>query len=343
MGIWQFMGSRADDYNLKRSWWLDEREDPEKSTVAAARHLKDLYREFGDWYLAMAAYDSGDARIQRAIAATGYADFWELYKRGVLPRETRNYVPIILATALIAKNPSQYGINQIVEDQPQQFDSVTLEAPLDLRLAAECADTSVSEIQALNPSVLRLVTPRVKGFTLHIPAGTTERFQQAISLIPPEKRLLWRYHRLTAGETLDSLAHNYGLHTGDIVRVNRLSNDTELQAGQRLIIPITHPLYVETTRRYRVRRGDTLYSVARAFGVTEEQLRRWNHIRNSQLRPGRVVYVRLVISDAEAGIDGSRQHRKSNVNSSLGHAKQRSPTPRRNPASPQLRSTTHTS
>ena len=128
-GIWQFMASRAKGYGLERNLWLDERQDPERSTRAAAEHLKDLYKQFGDWYLAMAAYNSGPGTVQQAVKRTGYADFWELYKRNVLPRETRNYVPIILAVAIMAKNPAQYGLDDIVREQPVPTDTVKIDYP----------------------------------------------------------------------------------------------------------------------------------------------------------------------------------------------------------------------
>ncbi len=130
-------------YGLQRSWWVDERQDPGKATVAAAHHLKDLYHQFGDWYLAMAAYNSGAGTVQHAVERTGYADFWELYRRGVLPQETRNYVPIILAETIIAKNPGQYGLEHVVFEPAEQVDQVAITYPVDLRLVAECLDTSV--------------------------------------------------------------------------------------------------------------------------------------------------------------------------------------------------------
>jgi membrane-bound lytic murein transglycosylase D len=297
-GIWQFMASRADDYGLKRDWWEDERQDPEKSTVAAARHLRDLYREFGDWYLAMAAYDSGPGTIERAVARTGYADFWQLYRRGVLPHETRNYVPIIIAIALIAKNPQQYGLNQIQEDAPLQYDEVTLDAPLDLRLAAECANTTLDEIQSLNPSLLRLAAPT--GFDLKIPPGTRERFDDAIALIPPEKRVLWRYHHVEPGETLAEIAHRYHSTTAEIVQVNQIENDRLLTPGEALVIPVSGEVRTRTVR-YRVHSGDTLSAVARRFGVTQTELRRWNHLRMTRLHPGRVVYVHVTGPVPEGG------------------------------------------
>src|SRR5580658_7627745 len=129
-GMWQFMGSRAKGYGLERSWWVDDRQDPEKATRAAAHHLHDLYNEFGDWYLAMAAYNSGPGTVQSAVKRTGYADFWELYRRNVLPKETRNYVPIILAVTIMAKNPAQYGLDSVVKDKPVPYDTVKIDYPI---------------------------------------------------------------------------------------------------------------------------------------------------------------------------------------------------------------------
>ena len=157
--------SRASLYGLERNWWVDDRQDPEKATRAAARHLKDLYNQFGDWYLAMAAYNSGASTVQHAVERTGYADFWELYQRGVLPQETRNYVPIILAVTIMAKNPEQYGLERVAPEPAPQIDQVTIDYPVDLRLVAECVDTSVDYLQELNPSLLRMTTP--KDQTLH--------------------------------------------------------------------------------------------------------------------------------------------------------------------------------
>src|SRR5438552_2516940 len=146
-GMWQFMGSRARAYGLTHNTWVDERQDPEKSTRAAARHLKDLYKQFGDWYLAMAAYNSGPGNVQQAVQRTGFADFWELYRRNVLPKETKNYVPIILAMTIIAKNPARYGLDHLSPDPPLAADRVVINYPVDLRLVAECVDTSVATLQ----------------------------------------------------------------------------------------------------------------------------------------------------------------------------------------------------
>src|SRR6266568_79140 len=153
-GIWQFMGSRARAYDLHHDSWVDDRQDPEKSTRAAARHLKDLYNQFGDWYLAMAAYNSGPGTVQSAVKRTGYADFWELYRRNVLPKETRNYVPIIVAVTIMAKNPAQYGLDDVVPDHEMAYDTVKINYSVDLRLVAECVNATSEELQDLNPSLL---------------------------------------------------------------------------------------------------------------------------------------------------------------------------------------------
>src|SRR6202795_1424422 len=191
-GIWQFMASRARGYGLQRDWWVDDRQDPEKATRAAARHLKDLYQQFGDWYSAMAAYNSGPGTVQSAVKRTGYADFWELYNRNVLPRETRNYVPIIVAVTIMAKNPAQYGLDSVVKDKPVPYDTVKINYPIALRLAAECVDATAADLLELNPSLLRLTTPRNHAFELHLPVGTSGKFQEAVASIPADKRLWWR-------------------------------------------------------------------------------------------------------------------------------------------------------
>src|ERR1017187_2556487 len=236
-GMWQFMGSRAQGYGLERNWWVDDRQDPEKATRAAAHHLKDLYNEFGDWYLAMAAYNSGPGTVQSAVKRTGYADFWQLYNRNVLPKETRNYVPIILAVTIMAKNPAQYGLDSVVKDKPVPYDTVKIDYPIDLRLAAECVDVTTEDLLDLNPSLLRLTTPKDREFDLHLPAGTADKFQAAVASIPTDKRVWWRYHKVQGSETLASIARTYRTTPKAIAEANDLSDD-DLAPEARLIIPI---------------------------------------------------------------------------------------------------------
>ncbi|HWR17099.1 MAG TPA: LysM peptidoglycan-binding domain-containing protein [Terriglobales bacterium] len=296
-GMWQFMASRASGYGLERNWWLDERQDPEKATRAAARHLKDLFKQFGDWYLAMAAYNSGPGNVQRAVQRTGYADFWELYKRNVLPGETKNYVPIILAFTIMAKNPTQYGLDHLVPDPPMNYDTVRVDYPVDLRLVAECVDSSLSTLQDLNPALLRMTTPKDGTYDLRLPAGTSEKFQQVIATIPRDMRVWWRYHKVGSGETLSEIAKQYRTTTSAIAEVNNIAAEDELSTNTRLIIPVAPRkassalAFSKKPTRYKVRRGDTVLSVADDFSVPVEKLRRWNGLKGNTLRAGRVLKI----------------------------------------------------
>ncbi len=296
-GMWQFMAGSGELYGLERSWWVDDRQDPEKATRAAARHLKDLYNQFGDWYLAMAAYNSGASTVQHAVERTGYADFWELYRRGVLPQETRNYVPIILAVTIMAKNPEQYGLERVAPEPAPQMDQVSIDYPVDLRLVAECVDTSVDYLQELNPSLLRMTTPKDQPFTLNLPAGARDKYETAIAAIPLDMRTYWRYHKVEYGDTLPSIARKYHTSASSIAEANDLSDD-DVKAGSKLIIPISpnhHEAqtvaYSHHPTRYKVRKGDTLDSVADDFEVPVEKLRKWNHLRGTALAPGRVLLI----------------------------------------------------
>ena len=318
-GIWQFMASRARGYGLHHNMWVDDRQDPEKSTRAAARHLKELYQQFGDWYLAMAAYDSGPGTVQAAVKRTGYADFWELYHRNVLPKETKNYVPIILAVTIIAKNPSQYGLDDVVMEKPAQYETATIDYPVDLRLVAETVNSTVSDLQDLNPSLLRVTTPREGKFDLHLPLGTKDQYETAIAAIPVDKRLWWRYHTVHAGDTLASLAHTYHTTAKSISEVNHLDGG-ELETEAKLVIPVAagkHPTsdtatYARRITRYKVHKGDTVESVAENFGISAQQLRRWNGIRGSSLAGRRVLALHLPISPSahEAEVASSRTRTK---------------------------------
>jgi len=301
-GIWQFMAGRGSGYGLHHNMWVDDRQDPEKSTRAAARHLKDLYNQFGDWYLAMAAYNSGPGTVQAAVKRTGYADFWELYRRNVLPKETRNYVPIILAVTIMAKNPSQYGLDDVVMEHPADSDTVTIDYPVDLRLVAECVGSTPEELQDLNPSLLRLSTPRQGEFQLHLPAGTKDEYETAIASIPTDKRLWWCYHDVQSGDTLASLARKYHTTAKSISAANHLDG-SELETDAKLVIPVTpgrHPqsdaAYARRITRYKVHKGDTVESVAENFGVSPQMLRRWNGIRGNSLSGRRIVALHLPVT-----------------------------------------------
>jgi membrane-bound lytic murein transglycosylase D len=326
-GIWQLMLSRAFEYGLKRNRWVDEREDPVKSTQAAVRHLKDLYEMFGDWYLAMAAYNCGPGAVQRAIEKTGYADFWTLFRLHALPVDTENYVPVIIATALIAKDPKAYGFD-IQPDPPLQTDEVRVSVPTDLRLAAQLIDRPVEELIRLNPGLLRWATPpNDPDFVLRLPAGTKETYEEAIALIPPDKRIWWRAHKVAEGETLPSLARKFRLTTVALAGANNLEPEAPLEAGARLVLPLAPGNEASLARgreprrliRYRIRRGDTLDRIADRFDVTTYQIRRWNKLRSSRIVAGRSL--RIYVGGAPSTGSTASRSRRAKSSASAGPAK----------------------
>ncbi len=330
-GMWQFMASRGAGYGLHRSWWIDDRQDPEKATRAAARHLKDLYNEFGDWYLAMAAYNSGPGNVQQAVKRTGYADFWELYKRNVLPAETKNYVPIILAMTIMSKNPSRYGLEAVQAEAPLDYDVVKVKYPVDLRLVAECVDRPVDELIELNPSLLRRTTPKDQSFDLHLPAGTKDKYETAVASIPEDKRVAWRYHKVQQGETLAGIARKYHTTERAIEQVNNLQA-TELRADARLVIPVSASaagagkiVYSRYPSRYKVHSGDTVLSVAEDFGVPPERLRRWNRLKGNNLARGRMLVVYKPLGPGEADRAPKRKHSKAAHHAKTARKKKTAP------------------
>jgi membrane-bound lytic murein transglycosylase D len=289
-GMWQFMPHG--DYGLARNSYVDERFDPEKSTRAYARYMKFIYNQLGDWYLSMAAYDWGTGNVQHAVEKTGYADFWELYKRNNLPGETKNYVPEILAAIIIANHPTQYGFDDVTLDPPVLTDTVTINYSVELRLVSDIVGAPMDELMALNPSVLRHVTPPDAPFDLHLPAGTATLFEQRIALVPEPKRNAWRYHRVAAEDTLASVAREYRVSEAELASANELRASDSIQSVEALVVPVA-PVAAPSARMtlYTARRGDTLVTIADRFGVSLNQLRRWNKIAGIKVEPGRRLHV----------------------------------------------------
>ena len=315
-GMWQFMATRATGYGLQRNWWIDDRQDPEKATRAAARHLKDLYKEFGDWYLAMAAYNSGPGNVQQAVKRTGYVDFWELYRRDVLPQETKNYVPIILAMTIMSKNPAQYGLDGIQPDPPDRYEVVKVDYPVDLRLVAECIDAPVERLADLNPSLLRRTTPKDQTFELRLPEGAKEKYEQTIAAIPKDKRVMWRYYRVQSGDTLAGIAKKYLTTEKSIASANDLGTSRELTPDSKLVIPVSGSaeggavVYSKHPTRYKVRKGDTVLSVADDFGVAPDRLRRWNRLKGNQLSNARTLVIYKPLAPGEHDATAVKHRRK---------------------------------
>jgi len=282
-GIWQFMPFRGQEYGLDRSYWIDERCDPEKSTHAAAQHMRDLYAMFGDWYLVTAAYNSGPGNVTKAVERTGYADFWELQKRHALPKQTQNYVPIIIALALVAKDPALYGV-QVVPEKPPVVDTVKPGHPVDLHLVADATGSDVEDLRLLNPSLLRSVTPNDSQFVLNLPKGTAQKFEENVQRVPTDKWTSWRLHSVESGETLAEVARHYRVTVPAIENANHLEAHAVLPAGFLLTVP-TAPPTVKLVH-YRVRKGDTLEGIAGQFDVSVAELKRWNRISGSKAPRG---------------------------------------------------------
>ncbi len=290
-GMWQFMTYTGPEYGLTRNGYFDYRFDPEKSSRAYARYMKKLYSLFNDWNLAMAAYDWGPGNIQRVVSRSGYADYWELYRRNMMPAETRAYVPKILAAVIMAKNPEKYGLNRLPPSPPVIYDTVTVSNAVSLNLVADLTDSTVPELTVLNPALLRLSTPRDIDFDLHLPPGTKDTFTTRLKDIPPEDRSSWRFHVVKTGETLEGIATSFHASSDAVAAYNEVTAAKPIEAGDELIIPIVASGVRQGQQRYTVHRGDTLLTVADRFGVTVEQLHEWNATAASRLTPGRSLYV----------------------------------------------------
>jgi len=310
-GMWQFMPHGP--YGLARNPYVDERFDPEKSTRAYARYMKYIYDQLGDWYLSMAGYDWGTGNVQRAVEKTGYADFWQLYKRNNLPKETKVYVPEILAAIIIANHPKQYGFDDVTYDPPLITDTVTVNYSVDLRLVSDLVGAPVDELMALNPSLLRMVTPPDDSFDLHLPAGTAAVFNDRIALIPESHRNSWRYHRVVPGDSIESVAREFRVKAEELAAVNHMKEGDSLDGVDALAVPVP-AASTARTMLYTARRGDTLVTIADRFGVSLSQLRRWNRLSGIRVRPGTKLRVAEPIHVSHRP---RSHHRRS---SSAGHA-----------------------
>ncbi len=298
LGLWQFIASTGKLYDLDRSWWYDERKDPIKATVSAARFLKDLYNEFGSWELAMAGYNGGPARVRRQIRRQGTRDFWKLD----LKKQTEDYVPFFMAAVLISKNPEKFGFKNINYQPAWEYDLVTIDKCLDLKTVAAAIGCSVSEVKELNPELLRRFTPpNRKNYELRIPKGTSSQFLAAYDSMPSSKETSFVRHRIRRGEAVSTIARKYGVSQYAIFEANNLHRRSKIYAGKTLIVPVPNDRNYSRSQKldyeakgnvYVVRSGDTVWDIARAFGTSTDNIRRWNKLdRRSRIYVGQNLIV----------------------------------------------------
>lgn len=302
-GMWQFIYGTGIRYNLNRNWYVDERRDPRKATHAASQYLTDLYKQFDNWYLALAAYNAGSGRITRAKRLHQTSDFWQLHS---LPRETRNYVPLFLATTIIGKDPVKYGFKSPQND-PWKYDVVEIEKSADLSILAQSAGISLSTLRKYNPELRQSATP-TKSYNLRLPIGKKDLFEKKYAALPESKRFAPQYitHRVRSGENLGSISRKYRVSIHNIAAVNKIRNRHKIKVGQVLTIPVRGGTKVSYSSAssiqpsgakkevYTVKKGDTLGQIADNYRVQARQIRSWNGIKYGQyIFPGQKIILWL--------------------------------------------------
>ncbi len=242
-GLWQFISSTGKMYGLRDDFWVDERRDPAKATRSAARYLRDLYREFGDWYLAWAAYNAGSAKLRKAISMYKSRDFFTLAHAGsYLRKETKHYVPKLIAAAIIAKHPERFGFTDIEPEGRLDYEEVEIADAMEIDLLARLSGASVEELQALNPALRRWCTPPArngKGYVIKVPKGTGETLLASLDGLPAEQRRTFRHMRVGPGDTLASIAKRFDMSVDELMRLNAIPSVKKLKARTDLIVPVS--------------------------------------------------------------------------------------------------------
>ncbi len=312
VGIWQFMKGTARKYGLRVDWWIDERKDPEKSTYAAVRYLKDLYERFHSWTLALAAYNAGEGRVLRAVRRNKTSDYWKLIRRRFFIRETRSYIPKFIAAVRIIKNPEEYGFKDLDYKPFVQYEKVSIPSPTDLKVIARAAGVPIKSIVMLNPELKRWFTPPdYSNYMLKIPYGKKDLFTENFAKVPSSKRLVFYRHRVRYGETLIHIARRYGAPVKAIKYLNNIKDPRRVRAGSYIVVPVR----AYSSRRsiasdkvetkmgsyrsivYTVKKGDTLWDISRSFGIDLGLLYKWNDIDDSgRILPGDRIKIHLYSS-----------------------------------------------
>ena len=280
VGLWQFMYLTGKQYGLERTWYVDERQDIIKSTEAAAKYFKDLYREFEDWYLVLAAYNTGPGRVNRAVNLHETSDYWQLYS---LPKDTKNYIPYFLSSAIILKNPEKYGF-KIPKAKSFKYDEVVIKKSADLSVIAKSAGTKTSTIKYLNPELRQSATPANEDYILRVPYGAKDKFYNSFNALPETERFATQKveHRVKKGENLSTIASKYRVLISDLMTINNLKSD-RLSIGQRLKIPVKGGIYSNYPEKitYTVKKGDTLGGIADKYNTRASEIRKWNKMSSN--------------------------------------------------------------
>jgi membrane-bound lytic murein transglycosylase D len=297
-GIWQFMPETAREYGMRVDWWVDERADPERSTRAAAAYLRDLHRMFDDWALALAAYNCGPGRVRRTLKEAGASTFWELLDQGLLPKETRGYVPTFYATLLIASDPETYGFT-LGAPHDHEVKRVDVRGPVSLTYIAEAIGADEDELRELNPALRRGVVPPGRN-SVHVPAKHAETLvARADTLREEDAYVKFTAFRLRQGDSVKKLARKLGTKPETILAMNNLDANDRLSPGESIYLPVrARELGAllahsdDETMFYAVRKGDTLYSIAKRNGLTVGELRDLNELpKNTTLKLGQKLRV----------------------------------------------------
>jgi membrane-bound lytic murein transglycosylase D len=327
VGMWQFMKGTAKYYDLRVDSWVDERRDPFKATDAAVRHLRDLNQRFGSLYLAAAAYNAGSGRVSRGLrklrpdpeAASADAAFFRLYDTRLLRRETKDYVPKLIAAALIAKEPARHRF-VVTAEEPLVYDSIVVPTMTGLDVIARLADTTVAAIRELNPQFLRLATPPATASVVRLPPGRGPMTIAAYAELPPEKRVTFVEHYVQRGETMGGIARKYRVSSLLLQDANPRVSPRRLRIGQRLVVPTGGAISSSMARRmsdpkpaagtstsgyHRVKWGETLSEIADEYGVSQRDLRSWNKLdERGSIRAGQ----RLRVAPPAAKASSARTH-----------------------------------
>lgn len=322
-GAWQFMPFTGREYGLEVGFWVDERRDFERSTDAAARHLRDLYRTFDDWYLAFAAYNAGTGKVRRAIRGSGTSDFWKLSRTWWLRKETRHYVPKLLAAAKITKEPEKYGFTDVEYLPRLSWDVLTVTVAVDLKTVAKaCGEPDDERLKLLNPALRTGVTPPGRHYPLRVPEGHFATCLTGLQVVPPEERMTFRYHEVQPKDSLVALAKKYRTTPEAILAFNEIDEARLLDFGE-LVVPVPFleaeqiPIVEPSERKFRasaygpdglglvlhtVQPGDSLWKIAKRYHVQVKRLRLWNGLwRNGGLRVGQQIRVYVGQGGAPSG------------------------------------------